>query len=629
MAMIPVAVAAASLGWRWGVLAGLLAFPVNTLMFNLAGEPGLWAVVRLQGGPGSVVIVLIGAAVGWMRDLSAKLHLEITRRRDAEQTLERNETTIESLYETVVGSGNFSQQVTRLLEIGCRHLDMELGMLAHIEGDNCEIQQVVAQDDFDISPGTLLDPGQTFCCEPLRTNGPIGFCRAAGSEWEKHPAYLAFGLESYIASPVHVEDGVYGTLAFSSRSRREEFSEFDFHIVQLMARWIGNELARQQAEIALRESDSRFRNLVAESAQGIVVQSGERAIYANQAWADTFGYTVEEVLAMKSLDEVAAPHERQQLAALRDSCFRGDSISSVCEFEGRRKDGTTVWVQNVVRLIEWEGETAIQTSSINITKRRELQDESQNHQKLLAQVSRVATLGEMATGLAHELNQPLGSIANLSAACSIRLKSDPSNVDRVLSTLEQLTTETLRAGSIVDRIRKFIGKAEFEQSGCRVKDLIDNVLSLLESELTKREITVNVNVPDSSVEGYADRIQIEQVLVNLVHNAIDAMSDCETDQRHLDIAATTREDGFVEIGVRDSGHGMTDGAARVFDAFYSTKSKGMGMGLAICRTIIESHGGRIIMTSEIGEGTTCTFTLPAVMPQQPAIDVVNQKLLRA
>jgi signal transduction histidine kinase len=142
-------------------------------------------------------------------------------------------------------------------------------------------------------------------------------------------------------------------------------------------------------------------------------------------------------------------------------------------------------------------------------------------------------------------------------------------------------------------------------------NLFDEVLSLLNAELTEREITVDVLLPHSLNNVHVDRVQIEQVLVNLVHNSVDAIGECPTAPRRLELAARDRDDRFVEVQVRDFGPGMTDDvAAKAFEAFYSTKSKGMGMGLAICRTIVEAHGGRIEMAPNRGAGVTCSFTLP-------------------
>ena len=219
--------------------------------------------------------------------------------------------------------------------------------------------------------------------------------------------------------------------------------------------------------------------------------------------------------------------------------------------------------------------------------------------------------GEMVTGFAHELNQPLAAISLLAEASISRLKADPVDYERVSGNLKSLSEQSLRAGAIVDRIRKFVRKEEFQQTLCRIDVLFEETLSLLHQELAENEISVAIQIPASLRQVYVDRVQIEQVLVNLVHNSVDALSECQSAPRRLELTAREESDRFVEVSVRDFGPGMPDDAAdKVFDAFYSTKSKGMGMGLAICRTIIETHGGHISMVPHPHSGVTCRFTLP-------------------
>ncbi|MCA9218109.1 MAG: PAS domain S-box protein [Planctomycetales bacterium] len=368
----------------------------------------------------------------------------------------------------------------------------------------------------------------------------------------------------------------------------------------------------------------RFRDILDQAGEAIyvIVPKSGSFIDVNTTAARTLGYSREELLtlqvhAVAESTQVQLEHFPAFVQQLRTQ--EGTVIQGI----HRRKDGSTFPVEVAVSMRVFENQEYMLAVARDITERRKVEDAlreseeaSRRHQKLLAHTSRVATVGEMATGFAHELNQPLAAISMFSDACLVKLTSDPPDATSLLPMLRSLSEQSLRAGSIVDRIRKFIGKEEFTQTACRVEDLFDDVLSLLGSELRERDIAVNIQMPDSIGEVYVDAVQIEQVLVNLIHNSVDAISECATARRVVEICAKTGDEDFVEMTVRDFGAGMTEEvAAKVFDAFYSTKSKGMGMGLAICRTIVEAHGGRIAIETDLHDGVTCRFTLPSYKGQ--------------
>ncbi len=364
----------------------------------------------------------------------------------------------------------------------------------------------------------------------------------------------------------------------------------------------------------LLQSEQRFRSFfeqagvavgVAESATGWIVE-------ANQKFTDLTGYPRDELVqktwtGLTYADDIQADSDRFiQLLS-------GEIPDFTTQQRLVRKDGTVIWGQITVSAIRNSDESSQHLVIIEeITDRKKLEEESRRREKLLAHANRVAIAGEMATGFAHELNQPLAAISLFAESSILRLRNNPDDTDRIIENLQSLAEQSQRAGAIVDRIRKFIGKEEFNRTAFRVGALFEETLSLLNQELSDHEITVDVQLPDSVDEVYADRVQIEQVLVNLVHNALDAMGESPSAPRRLELGARDWPDGYVEMSVRDFGPGMQQQEAdKVFDAFYSTKSNGMGMGLAICRTIVETHGGHIQMVPHPHKGVTCLFTLPA------------------
>ena len=369
---------------------------------------------------------------------------------------------------------------------------------------------------------------------------------------------------------------------------------------------IARDVTRQrQAEQSLLESQERLQTLLENHIDGVLVVSNDQIRYVNDPMCSLCGRDREELLQML-FEDLLKPDTQTDSSILRaDKAW-------VAEHELIHRDGHTIPVEVVTRSIRFDGDNGFLTVARDISWRRKLEDEARRHRELLAHANRVSTLGEMATGLAHELNQPLAAIAMFANACLTRL--DAASEDRlgIAPILEGLSDQAFRAGTIVDRIRKFVGKEEFVQTACSLEELIEDVLTFLGAELADDEVVVEAEIEDGLQPVFADRVQIEQVLVNLIHNAVDAIRNCDRTGRRLRVAANRSDAGFVWVVVEDFGPGMPEAdAAKVFDAFYSTKANGMGMGLAICRTIVEAHGGRIQIHSRPGEGATCTFTLPA------------------
>lgn len=245
---------------------------------------------------------------------------------------------------------------------------------------------------------------------------------------------------------------------------------------------------------------------------------------------------------------------------------------------------------------------------------RELQLAGERHRALVEQFSHVArttTIGEMASGLAHELNQPLGAIANYAEGCLVELEAPEPALNEVRAALERLLATTLRAGQIIDRIRKFVTRHEPRRERFEPNRVIEKVQEILHGEAEQRRITVRLDLAPDLPYLWGDPVQIQQVLVNLARNAFDALA-AQPIQPMVVMQTTRAESGGVEFAVIDNGEGIVpESLDRVFDAYFSTRAGGMGMGLAICRTIIESHQGRINVTSRPGVTTTFTFTLPA------------------
>lgn len=247
----------------------------------------------------------------------------------------------------------------------------------------------------------------------------------------------------------------------------------------------------------------------------------------------------------------------------------------------------------------------------DITERKQTAEVSRQQAERLQRTSRLITMGEMASTLAHELNQPLSAIANYCMGCVTRIQSGNAREEDVLAAMQKASFQAERAGKIIRRIREFVKKSEPRRSAVQISDVLDDAIGFAEIDARRMRSRIVSEVDADLPAVFADRIMIEQVVLNLVKNGLDAMSDQPPEQRVLVVRASALGPRAVEVTVIDRGHGIgEEERARLFTPFYTTKSEGMGMGLNICRSIIEFHDGRLVVDENPEGGTIFSFTLP-------------------
>lgn len=339
-----------------------------------------------------------------------------------------------------------------------------------------------------------------------------------------------------------------------------------------------------------------------------------RYLDINHWLADLNGLSVEEHLG-RSVSELFPKLAEGIELQLRHVIETGEPIlaGSVLAETPARPNEIRYFQHNYVAVRSDDGTiVGVSCAVEDITARRRAEQELRQHQEELAHVARLNTMGEMATGLAHEINQPLTAITSF---CSVgeRALDETETIDAELfrELFQEMKTQAFRASEIIRRLRELVDKRTPVRSRVDVVEPIREVLHLLDSDLRQRDVRVEQTTEPSIPAVWIDRIQIQQVLVNLILNAVDAMSETPRKQRSLEITASRKDDNSIEVSVRDTGKGVfIDSDDQVFDAFFSTKHEGMGMGLAISRTIIESHRGRLWWTPNSDRGATFHFTLP-------------------
>jgi len=249
---------------------------------------------------------------------------------------------------------------------------------------------------------------------------------------------------------------------------------------------------------------------------------------------------------------------------------------------------------------------------LELSERKRAEDELRKSQTELAHVTRVMTLGELTASIAHEINQPLAAIVTNGNAGLRWLRSQRPNLAEVGSAMERIIKDSYRASAIISRIRSLVKKTAPRSESVDLDEVIREVLALAESEARRNDVIMKREVADDLPHVVGDRVQLQQVILNLVMNGLESISKSANGSRELSIVSRRQTDDSVLIVVRDSGVGLDPATApQVFDAFFTTKPDGMGMGLAISRTIIESHGGRLWAEPNSPHGAVFQFTLPA------------------
>jgi two-component system sensor histidine kinase DctS len=288
----------------------------------------------------------------------------------------------------------------------------------------------------------------------------------------------------------------------------------------------------------------------------------------------------------------------------------------------QRSDGTRVPVLIFeAPLVDTHGrQTGWMSSVLDISERKRAEELNRQQQEKLQTSARLATMGELSSMLAHELNQPLAAISSYTAgALNVLATADenqaPVDAPLLRRALEQARQQAQRAGQIIRSVHQFVKKRDPQRQEVAIASVVDGIRALIELQARQAYVALQVQIPPQLPTVSADRLLLEQVLLNLTRNAIEAMQGIAPPRRILGISAAAHA-GMVAVSVIDHGHGIApEVAERLFSPFFSTKAEGMGMGLSICRTAIEFHGGTLTHAANPGGGTVFTFTLPQ---QQPA-----------
>ncbi len=543
-----------------------------------------------------------------LQDVSDRVAAERQRRR-AEEELRLHATVLRAFHEiSSAPELSLEEKLHRLLRLGCAQFSLPIAILARIDGQCFSIEDAVG-DDPEYFIGTTKDLDQTYCSATVFTTEPVAFEHAALSEWREHPSYRKHPMEAYIGVRVVVDGGLYGTLCFASPSPRPSpFSSADRETLKLMAQWVGSELQRERAEAHMRKLSSALE----QAADSVIITDRERRIeYVNPAFERLTGYEREEVVGHKTYFLRSGVHDEVFYQDLWRVIGDGGVYRGV--MVNRKKNGSIFHEQKTISpLKDSQGViTHFISTGHDITELVRAEEQDRVHKAELAHVGRLSILGEMTSGLAHELNQPLCAITTYAQTCLRIIQAGDCKPEEVRYGLEQVVRQAELGGAIFRRLRNFARKGDLHPQRVNPRDVIDEVASFIRAEARQNEVQLKVEIARQLPAVMADPIQIEQVLLNLARNSMDAMSGGNTARRRIVIQATRQQRHLVRVCIGDSGPGCPpDALDRLFEPFFTTKSTGLGIGLVISQNIIDAHGGRLWLEANSSAGATFCFTLP-------------------
>ncbi len=420
------------------------------------------------------------------------------------------------------------------------------------------------------------------------------------------------GVRSMLTVPISGHDSDAHVLLIQSLRDECSWPELCVARLPLLARVLVNALGRKRLE-ETRQVESRHSDVL-ESVGAILWRADARTFHTTFVSKEAeaiLGYPVSSWVKVPGfwVDHVH-PDDRAWVMAFSANAVREQRKH---DFEYRMivADGRTVWLRNIVKVIVENGEpVALVGATVDITERKRAEFEAAQLRHHLAHAGRVTSLGELAATLAHELNQPLGAMVSNAEAARMFLERDPPGLDRVRAILLDIARDGQRAGDIVHRVRMLLHKKAFETRPIDVSDLVVAVVGIVRPLAQSRQIALDTSLEDG-LQSRGDAVQIQQVLLNVIFNAMDAVGDQPPEGRQVTVRGARC--GFdVEVTVSDTGRGIPPEALpRVFDPFFTTRADGMGMGLVICRSIVEAHGGQIEVENNPAGGATVRFTLPA------------------
>ena len=472
-------------------------------------------------------------------------------------------------------------------------------------------------------PSIIVARDLPWALERLVREEPLIFPRSQGLSPRAAPDEAALrhaGLRSSLTIPLVASGKVLGGLAFDSVAAERAWPEEKVQRLQLVGEVFANALARKETEDALRANELMKSAILASLSSGVaVLDRTGRVIAVNESWS-RFGN--EHQMTAYAGVALGADYLQTCAGAARECTPRSSEVLGQIEevLNGARRGfafeyscpapgGERWFALTVVPLNRPEGGAVV--SHTEVTERKHAEVQAERSRQELAHFTRVSTMGELTASLAHELRQPLTGIMTNAQAARRFLEVVPLDVGELRNILADIIADDRRAADVIQRLRDMLRKGERRLALLDLNDLIRGVSRLLSSDAVIRNVAVALDLAPEPVIVNGDRVQLEQVVLNLLVNAMDSVAEAPGGDRTILVRTHTDGNMVVHVAVQDAGMGLHDGTQeRVFEPFYTTKPAGMGMGLSVSKSIIEVHGGSIWATNNPTRGATFHFSLP-------------------
>ncbi|HED16271.1 MAG TPA: PAS domain S-box protein [Gammaproteobacteria bacterium] len=508
-------------------------------------------------------------------------------------------------------------------------VNSEQGVLVVFFSLSPVVEKLTVNMDANLAFSILAPSGETVWNHPLRETSlyvkqissiPVdGGVWKIQTAWLSNPSILATNLYilnwgtglvflTILLITVHQSGTFTDRLRHDVSEKNTALEAANRHLLDVISE-------RIQSEKRLEYSERRYRLLFNNANDAVFVQhileDGRYSsfIEVNEVACNLLGYD-QDTLCKHSMKDYSQPEARHHLS--RKAPYLESDVQQLFETVLLHKDGHQIPVEISSHTFELMGQQTVLSIVRDITERKLAEKEVRKRQDELAHAARYASMGKLASGLAHEINQPLSAIVNYINGGLRRLEADNLGQDELKSVMQKIADQAQRAASIVSGMRDFIRKRKPRRGEIGVNTLVRQSLQLVQSEIKYNSIIVTQNLTPHPPMIVADAIQIEQVLMNLIKNAIEALIELPDNQeRRLHITTETTDDNTVRVQVQDNGPGLApEISERLFESFNTTKSQGMGLGLSICRTIIEAHGGQLWADTKQETGALFCFTIP-------------------
>ena len=444
----------------------------------------------------------------------------------------------------------------------------------------------------------------------VRKNGTKGICRTCvtllNNTQQKSMALLTHqNISSYKTEIIQLQDA--GEKMIDELHNYRETLYLNHGLI------LKNLTATEQVEKNLRESDQRF-NILAENSSDIISRYSIDGtfIYISLSCKAWLGYAPEELVGCNLYKFIH--HDDINKVKKAFGSRRKQITNHTVTYRMRKKEGDYRWFESNIRFIRDEVKhyiKEIQAASRDVTERI-LDKKARLRGQQLAHVFRLSTMEEMASGMAHEISQPLAAIVNYTRGCVryLEIGQDPKQLTEIM---EKTVAQAERAGEVIHRLKNFFCKGQLVKTACAINSVIRETASFMRSELNVSKTKIDFNLSKDLPLISVDKIQVQQVLLNMIQNAIEAMKEIDARKRRITIQTIPIDENTIEITVSDSGPGFSrEIITKVFKPFFTTKAHGRGMGLAICRSIIEAHGGQFTINPNTNNQSWIRFTLPVV-----------------